>query len=196
MQILTVRAYHCDLSPSGDNRTSPDPRYVASFRASLTAVSGALFALIATLLCGIGARDQMLVAGLARRNGQHPMLASDARRLLAAIALAMAAGELLLLRPKPPASEPTHSLGATAIVLFAQQLTDAARFIIFALAVSTAAPLAAGMGGAMGSAAVVAGGWLGADEIAGRNLRLWRIAAGALLAIAAAAYALPIVLRA
>ena len=175
-------------------------------------MSGTLFALIATLLAGIGARDQLTVAALAMRNGQHwmlllisiicagataaiaavaaraviPLLATDARTLLAALALGLAGGEMLLLRAKPLGTEPTQSLGATAIVLFAQQLTDAARFIIFALAVATGAPIAAGVGGAVGGAAVVAAGWLGADELADRNLRLVRLAGGSvLLAVAA-----------
>ncbi len=175
-------------------------------------MSGTLFALLATLLAGIGARDQLTMAALAARGGQHwvmlvigmvcaiataalaafaakavvPLLASDARQLLAAMALGFAGAEMLVLRAKPLGTEPTQSLGATAIVLFAQQLTDAARFIVFALAVATSAPLAAGIGGAAGGAAVIALGWLGADELAGRNLRLVRLAGGCvLLAVAA-----------
>jgi Ca2+/H+ antiporter, TMEM165/GDT1 family len=175
-------------------------------------MSGTLFALLATLLAGIGARDQLTVAALAARNGQHwmllaisaacaiataalaafaaraviPLLAGDARQLLAALALGLAGGEMLLLRAKPLGTEPTQSLGAAAIVLFAQQLTDAARFIIFALAVATSAPMAVGAGGAAGGVAIVAAGWLGAEELADRNLRLVRLAGGSLLLAVAA----------
>jgi hypothetical protein len=181
-------------------------------------MSAAFFTLIACLLTGLGARDQLLVAGLAARNGQHwallvaaavsavataalaaiasfaiaPVLADNpaGRQLFAGIALALAGLEMLLLKPKPLGSEPTQSLGATAIVLFAHQLTDALRFTVFALAVATGAPIAAGLGGAAGAAAVVAVGWLAPDELAHRNLRAMRIGAGVVILLVAGYLAL------
>ncbi len=149
------------------------------------AMAGLLFALIATLLAGIGARDQVLVAQLSQRQGARPglllvaigsgcaaatlaawggaqvadLLGSNARRFLVALALGMAALELLVLKRRAAPAEPTHSLGAFAIVIFAAQLSDAARFLIFALTALTSAPWPTALGGAVGAAVVVATGW-------------------------------------
>ncbi len=154
-------------------------------------MSGFLFALVAALLAGFGARDQTIVAGIAARHGGRvavllvalcstvvaaggavwlaaafaPQLTPPAQTMLAVLALGLAALDLLLSRrPKPP-KEPTHSLGAFGIVLLAQQLTDASRFLLFAIAVASVMPLAAGLGGALGGMAVVTLGWLGADDL-------------------------------
>ncbi|MGH6786183.1 MAG: hypothetical protein ACREBO_05085 [Novosphingobium sp.] len=184
-------------------------------------MSGALFALIACALAGIGARDQLLVAGLAARNGQHlglllvapissfataaiaaavaqavlPLLATDARQMLAAIALGLAGAEMVLARRAKLGEEPTRSLGAAGIVLFAQQLTDAARFLVFALAVGTGAPLAAGAGGAIGGAAAVAAGWLAGEDLLKLRLTAARRAIGAALLLVAAGLALAVLSR-
>ncbi|MEA3263215.1 MAG: hypothetical protein U9R07_06995 [Pseudomonadota bacterium] len=149
-------------------------------------MTGLLFALLATLLVGVGARDQVLVAQLAARQGARPslllvaiasgmaaaglaawggaqvagLMAGNARLFLVALALGLAGLELIVLRPRAAPAEPTHSLGAFAIVIFAMQLTDAARFVVFALAAMTRAPLATGLGGAVGAALVVAAGWM------------------------------------
>lgn len=171
-------------------------------------MSGFLFAFLAVLLAGIGARDQVLVAGLTARQGQRggllltaiavsvataaaaawaaqlvvPLLpGSGARVFFAAIALGLAGLELLAVKPKPPEGEPTHSLGATAIVLAAQQVTDAARFIVLGLAAATGAPIAAGVGGAAAGALVVAAGWLGGADLLALRLRGVRLGAGLLL---------------
>ena len=68
-----------------------------------------------------------------------------------------------------------------AIVLFALQLTDAARFLIFAIAVGTTADLPAGLGGIVGGAGVVAAGWLGGDLLIARNLAPLRRTIGLVL---------------
>jgi Ca2+/H+ antiporter, TMEM165/GDT1 family len=156
-------------------------------------MSGFLFAFIAAVLAGIGARDQLAVAGLAARNGQRvgllavavlcaaitgviagwaagmvvPLLEGNTRagQLLIAVALGFAGAEMLVLGARPPPAEPTQSLGAAAIVLTAHQLTDAARFFIFAIAAATAAPIPAGVGGAVGGIAVVALGWIAAEDL-------------------------------
>ena len=148
-------------------------------------MTGFLLAFIATLLLGVGARDQMLVAGLAARHGQRPglllvglasagvaaaaavwlagsfapLLEPPARRMLAVLAVGLAALEMIVLRPKSAPAEPTHSLGAFAAVLLAQQVLDAARFVLFAIVVASMLPGAAGLGGALGGMAVVAIGW-------------------------------------
>jgi hypothetical protein len=149
-------------------------------------MTGLLFALLATLLVGVGARDQVLVAQLAQRQGGRPslllvaiasgmlaaglaawggaqvagLMVGNARLFLVALALGLAGLELIIFRPRAAPAEPTHSLGAFAIVIFAMQLTDAARFVVFALAALTRAPLTTGLGGAVGAALVVGAGWL------------------------------------
>lgn len=148
-------------------------------------MTGFLLAFIATILVGLGARDQLLVAGMAARQGQRPalllvalacaglaaagsiwlagsfaqLLEPPARRMLAVLALGLAAAEMALLRPKAPPAEPTASLGAFALVLLARQVTDSARFLLFAIVVASVLPGAAGLGGALGGAAIVAIGW-------------------------------------
>lgn len=150
-----------------------------------TAMTGFLLAMIATFLAGFGGRDQMLVAGFAERQGQRPalllvallsaalaaaaaiwlagsfapQLAPPARRMLAVLALGLAALEMLLIRPRGRPDEPTQSLGAFGIVMLAQQLTDASRFLLFAISVASILPGAAGLGGGLGGAAVVTVGW-------------------------------------
>lgn len=152
---------------------------------------GFLLALIATALLGLGARDQVLVAGIAARQDQRPaillvalgcaaiaaaaavwlassfapLLEPPARRMLAVLALGLAAIEMIALRPKPAPLEPTQSLGAFGTVLLAQQLFDAARFVLFAIVVASILPSAAGLGGALGGMAVVAIGWAGGANI-------------------------------
>ncbi len=149
-------------------------------------MTGLIFALLATLLAGIGARDQVLVAQLAERNGARPalllvavasgalaaglaawgggqvagLMAGPARLFLVALALGLAGLELLALKPRAAPAEPTHSLGAFALVIFVTQLTDAARFLVFALAALTRAPVTSGAGGAIGAALVVGAGWM------------------------------------
>lgn len=181
-------------------------------------MSGFLFAFLATLIAGIGARDQLTLAGLAARHGQRPALLAIAvlsgiatsaiaawaaltvlpmlggnsagGRILTAIALGLAGAEMLLPGSRRVPDEPTQSLGATGIVLFAHQLTDAARFVIFALAVATAAPIAAAIGGGAGSVAVVAIGWLAAGDLPLRQVASARRIGGAVLLIVAAVLAM------
>lgn len=174
-------------------------------------MAGFLFALLATFIAGIGARDQVLVAALAARQGARPLalmvalacvlatatlavLAADLalprmglvqRQYFAALALALAGLEMVFARRTRVPDEPTDSLGAFAIVLFAQQLFDAGRFLIVAIAVATTASLAAGLGGALGGGGVVAAGWLGGTDLLGRNLAPWRRACGVLLLLVA-----------
>lgn len=149
-------------------------------------MTGLLLALLATLVVGLGARDQMLVAQLSDRQGARPslllvaiasglvssaiaawggaqaagMMPGNARLFLVALALGLAGLELLALSPRPAPAEPTHSLGAFALVILSIQLTDAARFVVFALSALTRAPLTTGMGGAAGAAFVVGLGWM------------------------------------
>jgi hypothetical protein len=174
-------------------------------------MSAFYFAFLAVLLAGLGARDQVTVASLSLRQGARPgvllvglatslgtaalaawaaasiapSLAPKAGLVLTALALALAGLESLWPFASRRPQEPTSSLGALAIVLLAHQLTDAARFLVFALAVALAAPLAAGIGGAAGSAVTIAAGWMLPEIFADRRLRWARRAVGALLLLAA-----------
>ena len=161
-----------------------------------------LLAMLAVLIAGLGARDQVLVADLAERQGPRPailllavltaglsaaaagwagaitapLLIPRARTMLVAMVLGLAALELLFVRPRGIAKEPTNSLGAFAVVLLVQQLTDAARLLIFALAAASAVPQLAALGGAVGGGLSVLGGWLAAQHL--RNLPLVAIRRG------------------
>ena len=164
-------------------------------------MAGLLFALLATVIAGFGARDQVLVARLARQRGgrQHgrvavllvalvvalssaaaagwagatlvPLMVPRARLFLVAMALGLAALELLFIQPGRKPDEPTASLGAFAIVLLAQQITDAARLLVFVMAASSAVPQLAAAGGMLGCAVTVAAGWL-----VGPGLMRWPLA--------------------
>lgn len=170
-------------------------------------MTGFYLALLATLLAGIGARDTIAVAQLAHAQGQRPaalavalaicvatagfaawaasqvapLLVPKARLVLAAMALALAGLESLVLVPGRQPREPTHSLFALALVLGAHQLTDAARFLVFAIAVATAAPVPAGMGGAVAGAAALALAWSMPGAVLHPGARRLRRAVGALL---------------
>lgn len=179
-------------------------------------MSGFYFTLLAVLLAGLGGRDQAAVAGLTARQGARPavlavgivisiatavaaawgaslvapMLAPPARLVLAAMALGLAGAESLLLSPPRRPAEPTHSLGALAVVLAAHQITDAPRFLVFAIAVATNAPIPAGLAGALGGAALLAAGWFSPDFVARPVLRKLRRGVGAILLLVAAFLAL------
>ena len=178
-------------------------------------MTGLLLTLIAVALAGIGARDQVTLAGIAERNGSRagllvtglivacasaaiaawaataiaPMLTGKARMVFAAMALAAAGIESLLLAPGRKPQEPTHSLGALAIVLLAHQITDAARFLVLAIAVATAAPVSAGVGGAAGGAVVLTAAWLAPEAWRDPRVVLARRAIGAVLLLLAAVLA-------
>lgn len=175
------------------------------------AVTGFLFAFIAVVLAGVGARDQITVARLASGMGQRPALLvvaialslataafaawlsievapwlnPQARLLFGAIALGFAGLESLLLSPGRKPEEPTQSLAAISIVLLAHQLTDAARFLIFGLAVATGAAIPAGAGGALGGAFLLVAAWAVPEMFDWERVRLWRRVTGALLLVVA-----------
>lgn len=180
-------------------------------------MSGFLFAFVAVALAGVGARDVRLVAALTMRQGARPgilltaiatslaaaaaagwaaawivpLLPADARVILAGMALALAGGEMLLAGARRATPrEPTNSLGALALVLFAQQLADAARFLVLGISVATAAPLAAGAGGALGGVAAVAAAWMLPDAAASVRVTPIRRAVGAVLLAVALVVAL------
>jgi hypothetical protein len=156
--------------------------------------------LIAVLLAGLGARDQVTLAGLVQRQGKRPallliacmcagltailagwvatkmlpILPPPARAIFAGVAIGFAGLESLAFVPRYNPREPTRSLGAAALVMLAHQVTDAARFLVFGLGVGMGAPLAAGGGGVLGGMALVALAWARPDffeRVAARRLR-------------------------
>lgn len=165
-------------------------------------MSAFLLALVACALVGFGGRDFRLVAHLSGRFGRSSVLLAvviassavtaalaamagdalagllhpDAKAMLAAVALIVAAAELAWpWRGRDPA-EPTRSAIATFLVLAAMQIGDGARFLVFAIAIAMGDPLFAAAGGAVGSAAMLALAWAGDGEVSGhlpvRPLRL------------------------
>lgn len=172
-------------------------------------MTAAFLAFLAALLAGVGARDQLLVAGLAARRllppafvivgvvtavlaaaaaakaaeFLSPMLTPDARVMFAGLAALIGGVECLVVVPRRTPEEPTHSLFAATVVLLAHQLTDGSRFLIFAIAVATAVPAGAALGGAAGGAATVVIGAMLGEALLPRHLRLARrlIGAGFLL---------------
>ncbi|MGI8944532.1 MAG: TMEM165/GDT1 family protein [Qipengyuania sp.] len=158
-------------------------------------------ALAAVLLTGLGGRDQLLVARLSHRLGARPLLlgvgvavsaisaagmawagaliggqlSDSAETMLVAIALLLAALELLWPQRDKPLREPTRSLGAAVIVLLARQFCDGPRLLIFAIAAAMGSPALAAIGGAIGGAAALALGWTmgeGLEQLPLRTLRL------------------------
>lgn len=176
-----------------------------------------LFALLAAALASTGGRDQRLVAafsGVLGRAGSlltvswlvaaltaivaawagsamAGLLPSVAKQMLAAIALALAAAEMLWPRSDREPVEPTRSLGALALVLAARQVGDGPRFLIFAIAIAGNAPTLAALGGALGSGAALTLGWAFGSDLPRRfPLRILRMAIAGVLLIAAAVIAI------
>jgi putative Ca2+/H+ antiporter (TMEM165/GDT1 family) len=175
-------------------------------------MDGLLLAFLLVLALASGGRDQRMVAQWRDRLGQSmPLLAvAMACSCLSAAAMAWAGAGLAALLPRPaatmlvafalgfavvelalpvrigPPKEPTRSLAALAIVLFARQIGDGARFAVFALAAWTIWPLTAGLGGAIGGAAAVTLGWAAGGEALDRwPLRSVRLVLAVCLGIAA-----------
>jgi hypothetical protein len=173
--------------------------FLALIAATLATLGGREAVRVARLSAALGGGGALLVAGwlactiacvLAARLGAGVAgeLVPDAKAMLVAIALLLAALELLVLRPGRAPAEPTRSFGAVLLVLGAAQLTAAAGFLVFALAGSTGAPWLAAAGGALGSGAVFTAAWsMGADWEARMPLGLLRYGVGGLLLAAALA---------
>jgi len=172
-------------------------------------MTGFYLTFLAILLAGIGARDQALVAALTLARGRRlavivvavgvacltaafavwaaqmivPLLAPRARSFFAAMALALAGIESLVLVPRRRLREPTLSLGALLVVLALLQAIDAARFIVFAMAVAMHAPFAVGLAGAIGGAAVVLAGWMFPEWVTRPSVHLLRRGVGLLMLV-------------
>ncbi len=184
----------------------------AASSARAGSVTGLFLAFLAALLAGVGARDSVALAELTKAQGARPaalavaiitciatsaaaawaslavapMLNGDARLFLAGLALGFAGLELLLLAPPRAPKEPTLSLAALAVVLAAHQLTDAARFLIFAIGLATYAPASAAAGGAAAGVLLLCANWSAPDMLGWKHMRLVRRLIGAgLLAVGA-----------
>jgi Ca2+/H+ antiporter, TMEM165/GDT1 family len=173
---------------------------------------GFFLTLVAALLASLGGRDQLLVTQLAGRFGGSlpllaaawlsaaataalaafvgmeiaPLLPGAAKHMLVAMALVCAAVEMVWRWARPPApEEPTRSFFATFIVLASRQVGDAARFLVFALAIALAAPVLAAVGGALGSGAALTLGWATGEELVGhRAFRALRLTVAGMLLLA------------
>ena len=166
---------------------------------------------LAVLLAGLGARDQVPIAGLALGQGRRPavlvvailtsiatatlaayaaalmlvQLPPPARTIFAAIALGMAGLESMVLAPRRDPREPTNSLGALALVLLAHQVTDTPRFLVFGMGVGLAGPWPAGAAGAIGGTMLVAFAWARPDLLATPVAHGMRRVVGAVLLVTA-----------
>lgn len=165
------------------------------------------FAFVAVLLAGLGSRDQVLLARLTLGQGRRPaalvialvtsmataafaawagaaimpILAPKARVFFVALALGFAGLEMLVIRPFRKLREPTLSLGALALALGALQLIDAARFLVFAIAVATDAPMPAGAAGALGGMILLSAAWFASAQVVRYGVTMARRVIGILL---------------
>jgi len=162
-------------------------------------------AFAAGLLLGLGARDQMLVAGLCLRLGKRlsllvialtasalasalvvwagEALATPASPLLAGLALIFAGLEMILRRPGALPEEPTRSLGAMGLAFALVQIFDAVRIVLFGLTLSAMLPGAAMFGLVAGALASVGLGWSSGGRLLSFPLLRLRRIAGILLGV-------------
>ena len=176
--------------------------FLALLTSALAMLGGRSTRLTAEMVEAFGQRAGLLVVGwlcaiaasaLAAWAGAllGPEMAPAAKAMFVALALALAAIELLVARDRRSPAEPTRSLGAIALVLFSGQLTDAARLFVVALAVATGAPVLTAVGGALGSGAVLSAAWaMGGEWDLRLPLRAIRRGVGALFGIVAIVVAL------
>jgi len=173
-------------------------------------MSAFFLAFLGALLASVGARDQVLVATMRDHLGGHAgllvvawlvaigsaivaavagfwigtLLPAPAKIMFVAIALLLSGAELAWPRRADLPREPTRSLGAIALVLTGHVLTDAARFLILAVAAALAAPALAAAGGALGGGVALTLGWIAGSDLARhRYLRLIRVGIAVVLGI-------------
>jgi len=106
--------------------------------------------------------------------------------VIGAIALVIAGAEMVVFGPPKAPAEPTRSLFAAGLVFAGWQMGDAARLLVLALGVATAAPVPAAIGGAAASMAVLSLGWAAPSLPLLMPLRRLRIGAGILLMLVGA----------
>lgn len=114
------------------------------------------------------------------------MLTPAAKQIFVALALGLAALELLFFKSGKRPAEPTRSAGAIFIVLVSTQIFDAARFLIVALALATGEPILCAIGGGLGGMiALIIGAISGDDWERAMPIALMRYIAAGLLGLAA-----------
>lgn len=183
-------------------------------------MSGFIIALVTVLCTGFGGRDQRLIAQLSARMGRPgwllavaglttiataalaawagayiaAMLAAPAKWMLVAMALGVAAVELAWPIKASAPGEPTRSAGAVLLVFLLRQWSDAARFLLFALAAAFTAPQLVGAGGAAGGLIAITAGWAMGDDLERRlPLGLMRLLMAAVVGIVGAITALSVI---
>ncbi|MCP9221341.1 hypothetical protein MKP08_01070 [Erythrobacter sp. LQ02-29] len=173
-------------------------------------MSSFLFGFAGVLLLSLGARDQVLVARLAGRTGPAVLvagwiaavvsasamawagaaiadrLAGPSKPMLVAFALVAAAFELAWPNREHGPKEPTHSAFAAFVVLLARQITDAGRFLVFALAAATALPWLVAAGGALGGGLALTVGHIAGANLERAPLRAIRLVLAGLVLLSAA----------
>jgi len=110
-----------------------------------------------------------------------PLMPGAAKWMMVGLALLFAAIELAWQATRrrrsagraPPLQEPTRSFFATLMVLVAGQIADAARFMVFALALAMAAPGLVMLGGVLAGGAAISMGWTLAPAELARLAPAW-----------------------
>ena len=172
-------------------------------------MSGLLFALIASFLLSTGSRHQILVAHLKQRLGPQnwllgvglasagvtgglagwaggrfaDLLSINTAQMFVAIALLLSAAELAWPNRGKLPEEPTRSLFAVGSALFMRQITDAARFVVFAIGAAVAVPALAAIGGALGGMTAICIGYFVSGELLKLPLRKIRLTLAFVMAL-------------
>lgn len=163
--------------------TSTGGRAVQTLGALAQALGRSPALLVTAIASGLAATAVMALLG-AELSGT---VIGQPRGWIIAGALLLAAVELAVPVRLVRLKEPTQSLGAAALVLFARQLADAPRWCVFAVAAALADPLPALAGGGLASTAMAALAWRWPGKFSpGRKLLYFmRMMLGATLLVAA-----------
>ncbi len=155
--------------------------------ARMAAAGAQTGALLAVVLVSAG----LACAAVAWVAGTFGGLLDDEQKVwFVAAALALAALEVLFLDPPKPAEEPTQSLGAIALVVFAGVLADAGGLLVLSLALYSGDPALAAAGGALAAATILSVAGIAAADWEKLPRRQLRPAAAAILAISGIVIAL------
>lgn len=120
--------------------------------------AGALLALVAMVAMAACALAAWLAGNLAE------LLGPQQQGWFVAAALVLGALEVIFLDAPAPPREPTQSLGALALVLFAGVLADASGLLVLSLSVATGEPVMVVAGGGLGAAMVLGLAALAGDD--------------------------------
>ena len=121
-----------------------------------------------------------------------PLLNANGKQLILAIALALAAFEVLFMKAGKAPREPTLSVGAVALVLGGALVTGGAGLLVMAFTLATGNALLAGAGGAVGALTALAIAIVVGSEFARPALSKARYFVAALLVTAALRTGVPV----